>query len=240
MDLLEVTDITVQYGKLRAVDGVTINVRESEVVAIIGPNGAGKSTLLAAISGLVAPSSGDVRFSGERITGETPDRIARRGVILVPEGRHIFGTLTVAENLRLGMTSRPDRDAAAGELGPLLDRFPALRTYYDSSSAKLSGGEQQQLAIARALLAKPRLLMLDEPSLGLAPLTVDLVFNALKELGDRGMTILLIEQNAMRAIELADRTYVLRAGRVIRMAERAQMMAAEEEVAEAYLGFGDA
>jgi branched-chain amino acid transport system ATP-binding protein len=233
--LLEVEDLVVHYGRIPALQGISLKVSEGETVGVIGPNGAGKSTTLAAIMGLVAPSRGHIVFEGRSLVGQTPAQIVRGGLALVPEGRRIFGTLTVGENLQLGLTVRRDRVLANADLERVLDRFPALRTYHASSAAKLSGGEQQQLAIGRALLARPRLLLLDEPSLGLAPLMIDRVFETLEELRTEGVTILLVEQNAARTAEFADRTYVLRSGAVTMAGSRGQFQRTAD-LGDAYLG----
>ena len=197
---------------------------QGEIVGVIGPNGAGKSTMLNAIAGVVPLSDGDIRLGDESLVGDRPERIVRRGVSLVPEGRRIFGRLTVGENLELGTTARSDRAAAAKDVEGVLELFPVLRGYYGSPAGKLSGGEQQMLAIGRALLSKPRLLMLDEPSLGLAPILIDRVFETLDELRSEGVTILLVEQNAARTVELADRTYVLRTGRIELSGSREELL----------------
>jgi branched-chain amino acid transport system ATP-binding protein len=233
--ILAVRDLTVRYGNLTAVQGVSLEVGDGELVGLIGPNGAGKSTTLAAIAGFLTPASGSIEFRGAHVAGEAPERIVRRGIAVVPEGRHIFGTLSVAENLQLGTTPVGDRAAAAETLESVLELFPILKTYYRSSAAKLSGGEQQQLAIARALLSRPRLLLLDEPSLGLAPLMVDTVFDKLALLRQTGTTILLVEQNAVATVELADRTYVLRTGRIVTSGSREKLLETTD-FAEAYLG----
>jgi branched-chain amino acid transport system permease protein len=233
--ILAVRDLMVRYGNLTAVQGVSLDVAEGELVGLIGPNGAGKSTTLAAIAGFLAPVSGSIEFRGVRVAGEPPEKIVRRGIAVVPEGRHIFGTLSVAENLQLGSTPVADRAAAAETLEGVLELFPILRTYYRSSAAKLSGGEQQQLAIARALLSRPRLLLLDEPSLGLAPLMVDVLFDKLALLKQTGTTILLVEQNAVATVEIADRTYVLRTGRIVTSGTREKLLETTD-FAAAYLG----
>jgi branched-chain amino acid transport system ATP-binding protein len=187
-------------------------VNEGELVGLVGHNGAGKTTTLMTITGVLRPSQGHVWLDGKRIDGCQPDEILRRGISLVPENRRIFARLTVGENLRIGTSARRDRRQAAGDIKRMVERFEILGRAWDKPGSQLSGGEQQQLAIARALLARPRLLLLDEPTLGLAPLMVDRVFEILTELHQEGVTILLVEQNAMRTIEIADRTYVLRAG----------------------------
>jgi branched-chain amino acid transport system permease protein len=235
--LLAVHDLTVHYGNLAAVQGVSIEVAPGELVGLIGANGAGKSTTLGTIAGFLTPTSGTVELEGRSLVGQTPERIVRRGIALVPEGRRIFGTLSVAENLQLGMTAIGDRALVDETLEDVLERFPVLRRYYRSSAAKLSGGEQQQLAIARGLLSRPRLLLLDEPSLGLAPLMVDIVFDTLAQLREAGTTILLVEQNAAATVELADRTYVLTTGRLVRSGTRDELMARPDFVSE-YLGVG--
>jgi branched-chain amino acid transport system ATP-binding protein len=212
--MLRIDELRVLYGRVPALHEVSLRVEAGETVAIVGPNGAGKTTLLSAIFGVVTPASGVIAFDGETLIGLTPEAIARRGLALVPEGRHIFSTLTVAENLLLGTTTVRDRGVAAHDLERTLERFPRLRQAYRMPAGNLSGGEQQQLAIARALLSRPRLLLLDEPSLGLAPIVIDVVFDVLTDLRNEGVTILLVEQNAVRALELADRAYVLRSGRL--------------------------
>ena len=233
--MLEIADLRVNYGRVPALHGISLHVDEGEAVAMIGPNGAGKTTTLSAIFGLVAPAGGTILFEGEPLSGATPEKILRRGLALVPEGRHIFGTLTVAENLQLGTTARKDRAEAAGDLKSVLERFPALESYYGRTAGTLSGGEQQQLAIARALLSRPRLLLLDEPSLGLAPVVIDVVFDALEELRKEGVTILLVEQNAARAVEFADRAYILRTGRVAHSGTRDELLRMQD-FETAYLG----
>jgi branched-chain amino acid transport system ATP-binding protein len=233
--LLEVEDLHVRYGRISAVQGVSLSVAVGEAIAVVGSNGAGKSSTLAAIMGLVRPASGRIAFDGESVVGATPESIARRGMSLVPEGRHIFASLTVAENLRLGLVARGGRGDDEEAVEHALNRFEVLRRYYRTSAGKLSGGEQQQLAIARALVAGPRLLLLDEPSLGLAPLIVDLVFDTLEQLRKDGQTILLVEQNAARAIAFADRALVLGGGRVTHAGTRDDLRD-ELDIAAAYLG----
>jgi branched-chain amino acid transport system ATP-binding protein len=233
--MLRIDELRVSYGRVPALKGVSMEVNAGEIVGLIGPNGAGKTTTLATVFGLVKPDSGSILLDGRSLAGESPERIVRFGLALVPEGRHIFNTLTVRENLQLGATARKDRAEVRRDLGKLLERFPVLERYYDSPAGRLSGGEQQQLAIARALLSRPRLLLLDEPSLGLAPVVIDLVFDALAQLRDDGVTILLVEQNAARTVELADRSYVLRTGQVVLTGARDELVAAEQ-FETAYMG----
>jgi branched-chain amino acid transport system ATP-binding protein len=233
--LLSVRGLTVRYGSVTALHGVDLDVDEGELVALVGPNGAGKSSTLAAVSGLVRPAAGTVTVAGEVVSGLAPERVVRHGVALVPEGRNIFTSLTVAENLALGATIRRDAAGVAADLDRQLDRFPILRDRYGQQAGLLSGGEQQQLAIARALMSRPRLLLLDEPSLGLAPRLVDLVFETVAQLRQEGLTIVLVEQNATRAVELADRTSVLRTGRIVRSGTADELGGGAAMAAE-YLG----
>ena len=230
--MLELRGIKVAYGGVEVVHGVDLELDRGEVLGIIGPNGAGKSSVLRAICGLARPSSGEVRFEGRVLNGMAPERIARLGIALVPEGRHVFKTLTVAENLRMGeMDGREDR-AAVEEM---LERFPILRERAGEHADRLSGGEQQQLAIARALLGRPKLLMLDEPSLGLAPKTIDLIYELLAELREEGTTMLLVEQNATRTIDFCDRCLVLGSG-IVRAKGRREELRDDSDVVHAYLG----
>lgn len=232
---LAVEDLRVGYGQELALAGVDLEVHSGETVGLLGPNGAGKSTLLNAIVGFVRPQSGKVELNGEPLIGKTPDSIARLGVSLVPEGRRIFAEMSVKENLLLGLTVHRGDTSPQGDLEEMLEHFPVLRRHYKTTAGKLSGGEQQQLAIARALLSRPELLLLDEPSLGLAPQYVDLVFAILEKLQKRGVTMLLVEQNVKRTIDFANRTYVLRAGRVELSGWRDELQA-QDQLAEAYLG----
>lgn len=227
--LLEVEDLRVRYGAVEAVHGASLVANAGEVTALIGANGAGKSSTLAAISGLV-PSGGRIRFDGRDIAGAPPHTIVRAGVVQVPEGREILARMTVEENLLMGLRGR-DRS----EIGSAYERFPILRERRALLAGSLSGGEQQMLAIARALLARPRLLLLDEPSLGLAPLIVKRVFDALADLKRQGVTMLLVEQNALRALRLADRAYVMELGRIV-MRGSGQELLRDEGVARTYLG----
>jgi branched-chain amino acid transport system ATP-binding protein len=233
--MLKIDDLVVRYGPITALKGISLHVDEGELVGVVGPNGAGKSTTLNTIAGLVSPAEGSVTFEGEPIGGVAPERLVKRGIALVPEGRRIFGTLTVAENLQLGATARSDRQNIDRDLKRVFERFPVLERYYRAQAGSLSGGEQQQLAIARALLTKPRLMLLDEPSLGLAPLMIDLVFETLAELKSEGATILLVEQAAARTVAFADRSYVLNTGRVVLSGARDELVG-KADFASAYLG----
>lgn len=234
--MLRLSDVSVHYGRVAAVQKLTLEVNEGELVGLVGHNGAGKSTTLWAITGVLKPSSGTIAFQGQVVNGLTPDRILRRGIALVPENRRIFSSLTVGENLKIGTSARRDRRPASDDIKKMCERFEALGRYVDRSASKLSGGEQQQLAIARALLARPKLLLLDEPTLGLAPLIVDRVFEILQELKEEGVTILLVEQNAARTIEVADRTYVLRSGGRVAFHGTAEQLAEFGDFETAYIG----
>jgi branched-chain amino acid transport system ATP-binding protein len=234
--LLAIEGLRVSYGPVAAVRGVSLAVRAGEVVALLGANGAGKSTLLRTISGLIRPRAGRVYLAGRAINWLAPARIVRLGIAHAPEGRRIFGSLSVADNLRLGAAARRERAGLAEERERLLDLFPILRERLHQAAGTLSGGEQQMLALARALMAKPRLLLLDEPSLGLAPLVVRAIFDALAGLKRDGVTMLLVEQNVAAALELADRAYVLRTGEIRLEGAAAELRADPERIAHAYLG----
>lgn len=210
--LLSVDRLTVNYDGVPAVRGLSFEVARGEVVALLGPNGAGKSSTLSAIMGLVTKPGGAITFDGTSLVGMRPDRIARLGVSLVPEGRHIFGDLTVHENLRLGMVGRSSMDGVEEDLERVLELFPIVRRFLARQAGVLSGGQQQQLAIARALVADPQLLLLDEPSLGLAPSIIDTVFESLDHIRADGRTILIVEQRAARTVAFADRSYVIANG----------------------------
>lgn len=233
--MLEVRGLEVAYGKVRAVQGIALDVAEGEIVTLIGANGAGKSSTMHAICGIEKPAAGEVRFRGEPITGLPAHRIARRGIVQVPEGRLIFAGLTVEENLRLGAYSAPDRRRAEADIAAVLELFPMLRERLDERGSVLSGGQAQMLALARGLMASPKLLMLDEPSLGLAPVAVREVFELIASLRDRGVTILLVEQNVRQALAVADRGYVLESGRII-LDGPARELAEDELLVSAYMG----
>jgi branched-chain amino acid transport system ATP-binding protein len=231
---LDVADLSVYYGSVPAVRNLTLKVSAGEIVGLIGPNGAGKSTTLHSIVGLVRPRSGDIRLRGKSILGHKPETIARAGMALVPEGRRIFAQLTVEENIRLGLVGRGERGGAEADLRWIADLFPIVDEYRGRMAGSLSGGQQQQLAIARALVAAPDVLLLDEPSLGLAPTIVDLVFGTLSHIRERGVTVLLVEQRAQRTVALADRTYVMTNGEV-RMTLTPQDAHDTERIVAAYL-----
>ena len=210
--VLELEEIEVAYGGVAAVRGVSLSVGAGQIVGLIGPNGAGKSTTLHATMGLVPLRGGDVRVAGRSVRGRSPESIARQGVALVPEGRRLFGELTVDENLQLGLAGRSGNGDGRDALGSVYELFPILAEFRARPAGDLSGGQQQQLAIGRALVAEPSVLLLDEPSLGLAPIVVDVVFSTLETIRDRGLGILLVEQRAQRTVALADRTHVLANG----------------------------
>ncbi|HLA82669.1 MAG TPA: ABC transporter ATP-binding protein, partial [Thermoleophilia bacterium] len=235
---LRVDRLSTRYGAIEAVKGVSLSVDEGEIVAVLGPNGAGKSTILASIMGLVRPMAGKVYFLGRDVTGLEPEAMVNLGVGLVPEGRRLFKQLTVNDNLRLGAATRKDKQAAKNDLDAMFALFPILKERRNQLAGLLSGGEAQQLAIARTMMTSPRLLCLDEPSLGLAPLLVKAVFEMLLSLRSRGYTILLVEQNALQVLEFVDRAYVIRNGE-IKMEASAEGMQDEKKLLQAYLGVGD-
>ena len=235
--MLELTDVDVRYGNIRALRGVSLRVAQGELVALIGSNGAGKTTTLRTISGLLRPTEGAITFEGADISRAATDRIVALGISHCPEGRRIFGGLTVGENLRLGAVSRSDRRAIAEDLEMVLGLFPLLQERLSQAGGTLSGGEQQMLAIGRALMSRPRLLLLDEPSLGLAPLMVERIFATIGELKAQGRTILLVEQNVHHALDIADRAYVLETGRVT-LDGPADQLRRNPKVEQSYLGVG--
>ncbi len=235
--MLELTDVHVRYGNIRALQGVSFRVEAGELVALIGSNGAGKSTTLRTISGLLRPTQGTITFEGSDITRAPTDRIVNLGISQSPEGRRIFGSLSVAENLRLGSVSRRDAAAVAEDLETVLTLFPLLKERLGQAGGTLSGGEQQMLAIGRALMSRPRLLLLDEPSLGLAPLMVERIFGTIAELKRQGRTILLVEQNVHQALDVADRAYVVETGRIT-LEGPAEVLRHDPKVEQSYLGVG--
>ena len=236
--MIEVKDLSVLYGRTPALQDVSITVHTGEVVGIVGTNGAGKSTLLLSILGVVKPARGEILLDGASLMNVAPEDIVRKGVVLVPERRHIFHGMSVEENLRLGGIFRKDRDGAAASMQYVLDLFPKLRQFLPNRAGALSGGEQQMLALGRALMANPRLLLLDEPSLGLGPLIIDRLFEDLMRLRDGGLTILLVEQSVDRLLAVADRAYVLRSGRVA--LEGVASSLSRADVQAAYFGLEEA
>lgn len=234
-DILRVENLTVYYDTVLALDGISLNVNEGEIVALIGPNGAGKSTALKAICGLVTPKSGKVLFKGEMINGKQPFQLVREGMSLVPEGRRVFPTMTVFENIEMGAFSLRNKDGQKINVEKVFNLFPVLRERKLQKAGTLSSGEQQMLAIARALMLNPKLLLLDEPSLGLSPNFVNTVFEKIKEINKEGTTILLVEQNARMALEYADRAYVFNIGKIA-FENEAKRLLENDEVKKSFLG----
>ena len=232
-EMLEVLDLEVRYGAIRAIKGITFHVGKGEIVALLGANGAGKTTTQKTISGMLRPSAGRNNFLGQRIDGVPAHELIRLGICHVPEGRHVFPRMTVAENLEMGAFRFKKIDQA--DLDRVLEIFPRLQERYRQVSGTLSGGEQQMLAIGRALMGKPRLLLLDEPSMGLAPMVVAQIFTIVREINESGVTVLLVEQNAAQALALADRGYVLETGELVLQGTGAELLA-DDRVRAAYLG----
>ena len=235
MSLLKVTDLVVSYGGIEALKGISFEVDQGQIVTLIGANGAGKSTTLRTISGLVPPTDGRIYFEGRDITDYNTQKIVETGIAMVPEGRRVFANLTVLENLRIGAYLRKDKEVIEEDIQYVYDLFPRLKEREKQIAGTLSGGEQQMLAMARALMSKPRLMMLDEPSMGLAPILVDQIFDIIQELHESGVTILLVEQNAQMALSVADRAYVLETGRISMSGDAAELLQ-NDDVQKAYLG----
>ena len=233
--ILKVEGLHVYYGSIHAIKGISFDVREGEIVTLIGANGAGKSTTLRTISGLIAPKSGTIPFEGKNIAGKGAHEIVRAGISQVPEGRRIFAEMTVLENLELGAFTRSDKDGIAADMEMVFTRFPRLKERVSQQAGTLSGGEQQMLAMGRALMSRPRLLLLDEPSMGLAPLLIKEIFSIIVDINKTGTTVLLVEQNANMALSIASRAYVLETGRIT-LSGAAKELAASEDVRKAYLG----
>ena len=233
--MLKIDELKVSYGGIEAVKGITFEVPERKIVTLIGANGAGKSTTLRTIAGLVKPAAGRIHLQGEDITALSPDRIVPKGITLVPEGRRVFPDLTVLENLRIGAYLRSDKASIEKDIQWVYELFPRLQERSWQAAGTLSGGEQQMLAVGRALMSRPKLMMLDEPSLGLAPLVVQDIFSIIREINHQGVTILLIEQNANMALKIADLAYVLETGKITMSGTGAELLA-NEKVKEAYLG----
>jgi branched-chain amino acid transport system ATP-binding protein len=232
---LEVKDLAVHYGAIKALRGISFEVGKGEVVTLIGSNGAGKSTTLHAISNIIKKSSGYVRFDGHDISSLFPDKIVSSGLVQVPEGRRIFANLTVRDNLEMGAYTRKDRNSIAQDFEMVYGIFPRLKERYKQIAGTLSGGEQQMLAMGRSLMAKPRLLLLDEPSMGLAPILVDEIFAVIRRINEAGTTILLVEQNAYKALGLANKAYILETGTIVKSGP-AQDLMRDDAVKAAYLG----
>ncbi|WP_137601813.1 ABC transporter ATP-binding protein [Paucilactobacillus nenjiangensis] len=235
MSLLKVEDLSVNYGVIQAVKGVNFEVNEGEIVSLIGANGAGKTTILKTISGILKPAGGKIYYEDREIQSEKSEKIVLGGISQVPEGRHIFPGLTVMENLQMGAFLRKDKAALKNDYDAVFSRFPVLSERKNQDAATLSGGEQQMLAMGRALMAKPKLILLDEPSMGLAPIFINEIFDIIKEIQKQGTTVLLIEQNASKALSIADRGYVLATGNIL-MTGTGEELLANEDVQKAYLG----
>lgn len=233
--MLVVKDLTVHYGVIKATKEVSFKVNKGEIVSLIGANGAGKSTILKAISGLHRPTSGEIIYQGKPIQKESTKKIVELGISQVPEGRHIFGGMTVLENLEMGAFLRKDKGEIQKDLKMVFERFPILEERKKQDTATLSGGEQQMVAMGRALMSRPKLLLLDEPSMGLAPIFIKEIFNIIKMINDQGTTILLIEQNAKVALEIAQHGYVLETGKVVQSGTGKELLASDD-VQKAYLG----
>ena len=234
-NILEIKNLVVSYGGIEAVKGIDLTVEEGKIVTLVGSNGAGKSTTLKSIAGLVKPKSGDILFNGQSLLGKSTDQIVSTGVTLVPEGRRVFPNLTVEENLRIGAYLRKDKAEIEKDIQWVYELFPRLQERSWQLAGTLSGGEQQMLAVGRALMSRPKLMMLDEPSLGLAPLVVQDIFKIIQEINRQGVTVLLIEQNANMALKIADLAYVLETGTITMSGTGAELLA-NDKVKEAYLG----
>ncbi|MGE7905328.1 ABC transporter ATP-binding protein [Peribacillus sp. NPDC094092] len=233
--MLKIEDINVYYGNIQALKGVSLSINQGEIVTLIGANGAGKSTMLKSISGLLKPKQGKIIYEGQSIGGKAAQSIVKMGISHVPEGRRVFANMTVEENLQLGAYLRKDKAGIKQDMEKVYELFPRLLERLKQQSGTLSGGEQQMLAMGRALMAKPRLLLLDEPSMGLAPLLVKQIFNIIEEINKTGTTILLVEQNANLALSIADRAYVVETGRIV-LSGKSEELTASEEIKNAYLG----
>jgi len=233
--LLELNDVDTNYGPVEVLRNVSISINEGEIVCLLGPNAAGKTTTLKTILGMVAPVKGSIYLDGKRIDGTRTQEIVARGVTMVPEGRRLFAQMTVKENLEIGAELRTDKEAIQKDLERVVELFPRLKERYSQKAGSLSGGEQQMCAMGRALMAHPKVLLMDEPSMGLAPILVEQVFEIIKEINSQGTTIFLVEQNASMALEIANRGYVLQTGEVV-LSDTAEKLLQSEEVKEAYLG----
>ena len=233
--VLEVADLVTAYGKIEALRGVSLSVAPGSITCLLGPNGAGKTTLMMTATGLLKPRRGSIRFAGDELAGRAPHEIVARGVALVPENRLVFPTMTVTDNLAAGAYQRRDKVEIAQDVERMFARFPRLKERSQQQAGTLSGGEQQMAAIGRGLMSKPRLIMLDEPSLGLSPILVADIFRVIKEVHDAGVTVLLVEQNVFKSLQVADRAYVLGNGRIVLSGTGAALLA-DDNVRQAYLG----
>ena len=233
--MLKVTDLTVHYGAIQALRGISFDVNEGEIITLIGSNGAGKTTTLHSVSNIIKKTSGKVEFLGNDITNVSPDAIVKTGLIQVPEGRRVFANMSVKENLEMGAYTRKDKAGIKADMEKVYELFPRLKERIKQLSGTLSGGEQQMLAMGRALMSSPKLLLLDEPSMGLAPILVDEIFSIIQEINKTGTTILLVEQNAFKALSIADRAYILETGTVIKSGKASDLIN-DEAVKSAYLG----
>ena len=235
MAMLEIKDLEVYYGMIQAIKGISFEVNEGEVIALIGANGAGKTTILHTISGLIAPKKGSITFEGQEITKIPAHKIVENGLAQVPEGRRVFPSLSVLQNLKLGAYTRKDKKEIDDTLKMIYERFPRLEERKNQPAGTLSGGEQQMLAMGRALMSKPRIILMDEPSLGLSPIFVNEIFDIIKQVSASGTTVLLVEQNAKKALSIADRGYVLETGKIVKEGKASDLLN-DEAVKKAYLG----
>ena len=235
MAMLEIKDLEVYYGMIQAIKGISFEVNEGEVIALIGANGAGKTTILHTISGLIAPKKGSITFEGQEITKIPAHKIVENGLAQVPEGRRVFPSLSVLQNLKLGAYTRTDKKEIDDTLKMIYERFPRLEERKNQPAGTLSGGEQQMLAMGRALMSKPRIILMDEPSMGLSPIFVNEIFDIIKQVSASGTTVLLVEQNAKKALSIADRGYVLETGKIVKEGKASDLLN-DEAVKKAYLG----
>ncbi len=235
MPMLEVKDLQVYYGMIHAIKGVSFEVEEGEIIALIGANGAGKTTILHTISGLIAPKSGSIVFEGTELTKVPPHRVVSLGMAQVPEGRRVFAQMSVLQNLRMGAYTRKDKDEVEASMEMVFERFPRLEERRNQPAGTLSGGEQQMLAMGRALMSNPRILLMDEPSMGLSPILVGEIFDIIQSVNEAGTTVLLVEQNARKALSIANRAYVLETGRIVKGGDAKELMH-DDDIRKAYLG----
>lgn len=235
MAMLEIKDLEVYYGVIKAIKGISFEVNKGEVIALIGANGAGKTTILHTISGLIRPKSGSITFEGHDLVKTAPHKIVEMGIAQVPEGRRVFANLSVLENLKLGAYTRRDQSGINDTLKSVYKRFPRLKERQNQAAGTLSGGEQQMLAMGRALMSKPDIILMDEPSMGLSPILVSEIFDIIKSISEQGVTVLLVEQNAKKALQIADRAYVLETGKIA-LSGDADVLMNDDKVRKAYLG----